>query len=382
MQHSAEIYTQAPSGRFYSPFNLQVSQMERLILINLASQDRIYTGFEPQVFDDPQNGKGLMVIAYLKDGRIDIYHQPGVTLEHTNYDMVGKGLAQMYERPMEGAWFEVGPQGVDLQIAFEDKEGRPVSLRVHEGNLRPRKPFALLAPFPSDTQKPPSLPLVQLYDFYFVRRAGTEIEIRIDGQSYTPPNLPVPMDGTGMTFVRYSPDPFIVNWNENYDGPLTALRPGEAGPAAGADSSFIYDLVENTGHLEVAAMRPAAAAAQTGHSLEFTFDPPFPDLAGLADGAGAPGTPVEGRFSILFDAALGRIEGVYAVARRGSQVSIVLQPSGGWLPGIRKWSVRLMFFIVSIFKGWPKTYRWEATLDLSQEGTPHMTSKWSRIARK
>ena len=76
---------------------------------------------------------------------------------------------------------------------------------------------------------------------------------------------------------------------------------------------------------------------------------------------------------------MGTIDGTYHVQRRGHEVKIELHPAGGWQPGVRKWSVRFMFFIVKLFKQWPKTYRWTATLDLSQPGAPQLHSHWQHI---
>ena len=373
--HTAGIYEKEPTGRFISPFSLKVEPMERLLLINLGRDpDTLYLGFEPQVFDDPVNGKGLMVIAYLKDGKIDIYHQPGLTLEHNNYDVVGKGLSDLLERPFEGARFEVRPQGVDIQFAFEDKQGRSISVRICENSRKPRRPFSLLAPFPSAAEKPPSLPLALLYDFYFVRQAGTELEIQIDGKSHQPDSLPAPVDGSRMTFVRYSTDPLILNWNEAYDGSLTPLQPQGAGELE--DRGVIYNLVEHAGHFEIQEMRPVKAT-EAGHEIRFSFDPPFPDVAGLRDG-----TQAGGDFTVWLEESMGRIDGVYQVRRSGSRGEIEVHPNGGWHPGVRKWSVRIMFRLIPLFKNWPKSYRWTARLDLSQADAPRMESGWSRLPAK
>jgi hypothetical protein len=43
---------------------------------------------------------------------------------------------------------------------------------------------------------------------------------------------------------------------------------------------------------------------------------------------------------------------------------------------VRKWSVRFMFFVVKLFKNWPSTYRWTATLDLSQPDAPQLHAQW------
>jgi hypothetical protein len=260
--------------KFYSPFNLQIDQMQRLLLINFTGDpDEIYMGFEPQYFDDPLNGTGLLVIGWRKDGLVDVYHQPGLTLEREKYDIVAKGLGEMVERPFEGARFELTERGVDLQVAFDDLAGRPVSLRIHERSVKARRPFSLLAPFPSDTERPPALPIPLLYDFYFVRRANTEFKVEIAGRVHKPDLLPLPIDGAWMTFSRYSPAPLILTWNEDHDAPMEPLE--ASNPGTYLYQGVEYDLIDHAGHLELSEMRPAG----TRHTVRFIFDPPFPNVA-------------------------------------------------------------------------------------------------------
>jgi hypothetical protein len=48
---------------FINPFCIDIDPMERLLLVNFEKDpDTIYIGFEPQVFDDPINGRGHLVI--------------------------------------------------------------------------------------------------------------------------------------------------------------------------------------------------------------------------------------------------------------------------------------------------------------------------------
>jgi hypothetical protein len=338
-------------------------------LINFQRDpDSVYLGFEPQVFDDPINGHGLIVIAWRLDGQVDVYHQPTVTLKPQNYEFVGKGLADLLERPFT-AHYEVGSRGVDLDCAFEDKLGRSIAVRVHEQNTHLRQPFSLLAPFPSGSEKPFSLPLVLLYDFYFVRQKDTQVEIVIEGQHHKADTLPVPIDGTRMYFMRYSTDPFIVHWNPSFEGVLPALRLNTAGQAE--DQTAIYDLSRNGEHFEINGLRPK----DQRHAAHFTFTPAFPDVVNLRDGA-----QVSGTFHLDLEESAGTIAGVYHVQRSGHEVTMELHPAGGWQPGMRKRSVRFMFFVVKLFKNWPRMYHWTATLDLNQPDAPHLRSHWERHA--
>ena len=81
------------------PFHIDIDPMKRLLLVNFEKDpDTTYVGFEPQVFDDPVNGRGHLVIGWRQDSRVDVYHQAGLHPDPAKYDIAGKGLANMVER--------------------------------------------------------------------------------------------------------------------------------------------------------------------------------------------------------------------------------------------------------------------------------------------
>lgn len=349
--------------KFHSPFTLTLDPMERLLLINItADPDEVYIGFEPQVFDDPTNGRGLIVIAYLKDGRVDVYHQPGVSLDGKDYTIVGKGLRERAERPMAGARFDITPTGIDLDVAFDDLIGRPVVLRIRETGGKPTRPFAILAPMGNTVERPPALPLFFLYDFYFVRRANTDLLISVDGRPHKPDSIPMLLDGARVHFLRYAAAPFLVNWNAAHDGELPAIETDGGGPVT-------YEWSTAEGRPALAAM----SIAHDGHALHFRYDPPFPDVTTLPDGDARDGT-------LVIDAGIGgTVAGTYHIERADDQVDITLRPSGGWRPGPVLWGARLIFTLVPLFRKWPETYVWRGRIDLSGE-RPRLTSAWERSA--
>ena len=106
-QNPATIYHTAASGELYAPVWLHIGPMERLLLINFENDpDKIYVGFEPQLFDDVIHGRGMIIIAWRVDGRVDVYRQPGLTLDPNTYDIAGGGLHEMLERPLSDAYFD------------------------------------------------------------------------------------------------------------------------------------------------------------------------------------------------------------------------------------------------------------------------------------
>jgi hypothetical protein len=364
-----DLYGAAATGQIYSPFELKIDPMERLLLVNFSDDpDEIYIGFEPQFFDDAIHGRGMLVIAWRVDGRVDVYHQPGLTLDPDTYGIAGKGLAQMLERSLEDARFVVGADGVDAYFAFDDALGRPIEVTILERNRRVRKPFGLLAPMGEAATSPPALPLVLLHDFYFVRQADTEISIRVAGEQRQPDTLPLPIDGARMYFTRYSPDPLIATLNPAHSGPLTPLE--RVSPAEARAGDLRFDLVENHGYTEIAQMRRAFKA----HEVTVAFSPPIPHLMSLADGVQS-----AGRVAITADPSVGTVTGEYHIARQGNQIQMSVMPSGGWQPNESKWSVRLIYTLASTFTKWPQSYLWTATLDLADPQQVSMDSGWKRM---
>lgn len=360
--------------KYYCPFTLTLDPMERLLLINLtADPDEVYVGFEPQAFDDPVNGRGLIVIAYLHDGRFDVYHQPGVSLEGKNYDIVGKGVRQKVERSMAGARFDITATGVDLDVAFDDLLGRPVVLRIHETGGKPTRPFGILAPMGNTVERPPALPLFFLHDFYFVRRARTDLVISVNGRVHKPDSIPMILDGARVYFVRYTAAPFLVNWNAAFDGELHPLlidlAQSEPGALHVADGPVTYELALADGRPALEAM----SVTNARHSARIAFDPPFPDVTSLS-------TPslIAGTFTI--DAGpCGLVAGDYRVEPATEGVSIILHPSAGWRPGAVQWGARLIFRLVPLFRRWPATYAWRGRVDLAGP-QPRLRSSWERSA--
>ena len=364
------LYDRPFTGAFHSPFSLRLDSMARLILINFTGDpDTLYHGFEPQVFDDPQHGRGLMVIAYHKDDTCDIYHQPSLTLDSASYAIVGRGLRQMFERPFTDARFDITPRGIDLDIAFDDYAGRPIHLRITERGGKPARPFAILAPMGNTAENPPALPLYFLHGFYFVRRAKTELLISVDDRARKPDSIPMILDGARVHFLRYAAEPFLANWNPAGERPLAGL-PMASGVGRAGDPPLAYELAWRDGQPEISALETSDGR----HTLRIAFDPPFPHVTALRDGATAAGA-----FTLITDGA-GTVSGHYTVERQGQEVAIILHPDGGWEPAVKRWSVRLIFGLVPLFKRWPRTYRWVGRVTLGEK--PALRGAWQRLGRE
>ena len=381
------IYIRGPIDRsaaggipVVSPFHLQTDPMQGLLLINFDQDpDSIYVGFEPQFFDDAVHGRGLLVIGWRVDGKVDVFHEAGLQLDPRTYGITGTGLHMMAERTFPEALFELRPGGVQADISFRDLKDRPVRLVVRESDPRPRTPFGLLAPMGSAASDPPALPLVYVDGFYFVRRAGTEYLIEIDGRSHRNDFIPLILDGTAVHFLRYSADPFIVTWNPDAEAKVRILEPGPVMPggAAVADADGVRYHVEANGVFrEIRRM----SRREGDHEVIVEFTPALPQLLALADGV-----EVSGEFRITAQPSVGTVRGSWQVVRQGGELHLEIAPDGGWTPGPAPPMARALFRVVPMFRHWPATYLWRGTIqlpapDAAFEQPLAFRSGWQRIS--
>ena len=378
--HPTSIYAQdaAEGTPVISPFHLEIQPMRALLLVNFEGDpDAIYRGLEPQAFDDDVHGQGLLVIGWRVDGRVDVFHDPGLRLDPETYGIAGEGLHAMAPRDFTDATLEFGPSGVQADFDFEDLEGRRVGLVVRETDTRPRSPFGLLAPMGTEAADPPALPLVYVKDFYFVRRAGSEIQIEFDGRAHRSDAIPLVLDGTRMHFVRYSTRPLIGLWNPSLDSRarLLSSEGGAPGEASTAEIDGVrYHLASHGPFREIRAM----SRSEGDQEVTVEFEPAIPHLLALREGA-----EVSGAFRITTRPSAGVITGDWHIVRHGDRLSLEAIPSGGWTPGDAPRMARALFRVVSMFRTWPTTYRWTATLHLPESGemtggSVPLESTWER----
>ena len=352
----------------YSPFSVSINPMKRLFLINFEKDpDEIYIGFEPQWFDDASYGTGLRIIAWRKDGYIDVYQQPGLTIED-RIDVAAKGLADTIVSPLTNARFDVTAGGVDVAFAFKDKSGRQVDVEIVEKSQKPTNPFSLLAPVGSSSVNPSSLPVYLMFKFYFVRQTNTDVTISINGRTHKADTFPFPLHGSRVYFMRYSADTFLVDWCPAQSQALEPLRE-EENKFYGANDT-VYELFEQQNSPAFARIRSSGK----NHIFAAEFRPPFPEITHITDN-----TSLSGEFILGADESAGVVRGTYHVSRSGEDVEVTLNPSGGWKPRPKTLFLKLLFSIARIFRQWPKTYLWTAKIKLREGDQPMMESGWTRI---
>lgn len=356
--------------KILQPFKIHIDPMERLLLVNFEKDpDSIYLGFEPQVFEDSVHGKGHLIIAWRVDGKVDVYHQPGLTLDPSTYDIAGKGLENMVVTTFSKAFYEIDDLGVQAQYTFKDKQNRTIAIRINEKNPKKPKPFGLLAPMGDAAEFPSALPLVLLHDFYFVRKRHTEIEVTIAGKNHQPDLLPVPMDFSKMYFTRYSQKPLIATMNPAYNGKLIPLNIEREQKTI---SNNEYDIVLQWKNNE--AFIKQIIWKNKVYPVNLEFKDPFPNLLSAQKE-----NLLKGKFFVEAHHSTGRLSGDYFITRKNSQTEIIMIPTGGWHPRPTKLSLWFLYTVARIFKKWPTSYKWTAFVSSEKDNTFVMESKWERI---
>lgn len=340
--------------------------MEHLILIDFEKDpDEFYHAFELQKACEKDDMKSFLVIAYCNDGSVDIYHQAAYPLG-SQASILNE--ASFFVRSLDDVKFEKSTDFLYVYFSFEDKMGRRIAVKVNESNLSKKLPFFLLAPVGVVSKQPISLPIYSLYEMSFTKQKWTDIDITINDVKHKPDAFPLPIEYSKNYFTRYSADTFNLDWNKNVNGTLSALIPDKDHRAE--DHGTIYELHNNEGHYEIVSL----SAKNEKHKLSIRFFPAIPDLACLKDDI-----EVNGHFTITTDQSTGNIRGGFSLKRNLNTIKIQIQPKEGWQPNEKRWILKVLFKVVKVFKEWPKSYVWYATISFDIPNQPVIQSNWERI---
>jgi hypothetical protein len=346
--------SKAVNQRLLCPFTLQLWTIDRMLNFEIAD-DPHYEGLELQVFDDPLHGRGMAVLVRRReDGRLDIYRQPGLTLDPA-IAQVGGLLGEWLEAPIDPARFEVSPDGVDVDVRFTDVAGRVLQVRIDDRDERPRHRGTLLAPVGAVVEDPVSLPLFVMGSCDLVRRSGPVFDIRIGGRLVRTGRLP----GGWLhrrRLVKYTADPAVVICNEAQDGPVAMVDPRAPGEV---------ELDPRSGG--IAALR----ARNAGHRARLELAPALPDLARLR-----PRMTVEGTWRLGVDDDPAVVGGFWTVERHRDRAELGLAVDQGWQPAGLPPLMRAVTRLAPVFRSWPTTYHWSGTVTLGER--PTLTSRWER----
>jgi hypothetical protein len=343
------------------PITMELSTIRQLLIIDI-DDDPTYRTLEPQVLEAP-GGDGIVLLAYRHDGYVELYAPAGLGIDPSGYDGLGKGLLGIHHAAFEQARFEVAGDGLKLDLALLAPNGRRFDLRVHEHLAGRRDRFPVLAPVGGAFDSPSFFPFLWLPGLSFVPVRGTEVEVRVDGQERGIPRLPVPIGGRRCLMARYDPDVLVCQLNPDSVSVATRV-PVRGHPGPGASGIDIVEVADGFG---VAALR----AGRGDHTCAALLDPPFPDPRSLAASTSRSG-------ALLLQADdITELRGRYEVTRTDGRVELVIEGFGPWRTRLRRPLLALLFRL-PVFRRWPTTYRWRATLDLDPASRHRWTSRWER----
>jgi hypothetical protein len=344
------------------PITLELSPVRGLLIADVAD-DPTYRTLEPQLIDGP-GGVGLVLLAYRHDGHVELYAEPGVPVETAVPGGVDRGLLGIQRTEFDPARFEVTDEGLQLAIAFTAPNGRRVELHIHEHLARGRDRIAVLAPVGGTFTTPEFFPFLWLPAMSFVPVRRTEVALRVDGQRRTIRRLPLPIGGRRCLMARYDLDVLVCQLNPDRSDPPRTPVDGTGAPLGGG-----LDLVDGDGGPSLAGVQ----VRQGAHSCAVRLDPPVPDLRRLP-----PSARLHGTVELRADGAT-ELQGRYELERTGERVTLVIDRFGPWRSRQRRPLLAALFHL-PLFRRWPSTYRWQATLDLAAAPGCGWTSRWSRDA--
>lgn len=333
------------------PFSLDIDLLDRMLNFEITG-DPDYSGLEIQAFDDIDHGRGFLVFLGRSDnGKTDVYFERGLRLDPATY-AIGNGLGEWIETEFEIAILDVDAGGVSANVRFTDTNGRLIDVQAGDRTPRGRRTAAFLAPMGAAIAEPRSLPLIWMSEFDLLHRTGPPPIVRIDGREADLGRLPAEWL-TRRRLIKITSDLCAVAVNPSQEHPvgIDALETG--GETVGGDRGT-----------------EALVGFAGGHEARLRFDPPFPDLGepsnvGSSTGAWSvtiDGTPIVG--------------GAWRVRPGDGEVRVDLEVIDGWQPKGLPLLMSIVTRVAPVFRSWPTTYRWTATIVDGDK--PTMTSQWTR----
>ena len=353
-KNSLKIYESSPKNMIFSPFNITIDNIDRLMLINFE-EDPIYYAIELQIFRIAEE-KLPMVILYRKDDLMDIYYTNEAIIEHKK-KLMRDLLTNVSFNQLEKIdfRFQTDDMGLDAYLFLKDKLEKGIELKIKE-NTPGRELTAMLTPIKAASKKPQYFPIVYLNKFGMVIKKDTEIFVKIHGVLRKPVEMPFRMNGMYIYLARYSLEPIINNWNKSYIGRLNSILIDPANINVKKEN-LSYEILNNSGYYEI---KKISGKDEVGHTISFEFSPAIPNLIALKSNVN-----IKGKFSCCINDKKCIFAGEFYINRVGDIISFSIQPIKGWQP----------------FPGklWLKTYKWNAEIDILEKNNVRIQSNWYRI---
>ncbi|WP_167955677.1 hypothetical protein [Anaerosporobacter faecicola] len=351
------------------PFRMEVVPIRKLILFNFEKDpEEVYAGLELQYLVTQEEGKGYRLIAYRKDGYVDVYDEECLQIKEVGkFEVCNKGLANYRRVAFEHTCFQKTKEGICVSFRIEDYLGRPIEVLVREHGKKPSRAFDLIAPIGVSSKKPVIFPAYAMYGFDLVRKKNTELLISIDGKERKPDPFPVPIpkDGQMRHFTRYSDDCQLVEFGRTGEW---SMEPRELTEHLTIQEDGVvarYEKLQGSYHLQTVEFE------ETQHVFRVELEPSFPDLLRMQEGT------EQGTFQMKMDESMGYFAGTYTVHKQGEEVNIELIPTEGWKSKNTMFLTKCMLNKNSVFRTWSKYYVYKQTIQLD---TGKSISSWENRA--
>lgn len=343
-------------NEFVLPIKLALDPMKHLIVISLKG-DSEYEMLEPQLFDDKINGKGIRVLRYRKDKKVDVYWEPGVRVDPTTLSL-GDGIGDFEETKFSRSYFEITNEKVILDVNFVDKQNRNVKICLNEKSTS-KKRMSFLAPVGNDIKNPKQFFLAYMLDFDFLIKNETLFDISIGEHKLVPSKFPLLRNFKQVYFSRYSGRPAISVLNPLQKNLIIiGINPSNTIEAEGMKIEFDYN--GNVSRLFI---------EENQVIYEIIFYSSFPNLLELNDSETIKG---EWIFKIADSSITG---GLYSLTRSDNLVQFQLDVLKHWNPIDLPLSFRVFTRLNSFFRRWPSTYTWDSTVDIYNMS---ISGRWRR----
>jgi len=349
-KNSSRIYDGLSKGLVYSPMNLIVKDVDRLMVVNFKGDPK-YNGIELQIAKK-NFGEGAVVLLYQLDGKVDVYYS-GISNLFREMYLLSSSWEIVGEAEIDYS-FKISEKGIKAYLKMSDRFSQVVEFGIEENSAK-KDLENILAPLGAELDEPAFFPITYLKRFCPVNFEGTEIKIGIGGKEREPVVIPVKIDGQRKYLSRYSGDPLIGLWNRNFQGKVKGIRVELIEKTQCIFDGIQYTFVDNNGHHEILRI----ACESDNHKIYFEFTPPIPDLICLKEGSS-----IQGRFAGGVDENNGVIGGEYRVQRKLASISVKVEPTKGWQPPVPA-------------PLWIKTYRWLAEMEIKDDEVI-MESYWMR----
>ncbi|MBP1760857.1 MAG: hypothetical protein H6Q64_399 [Firmicutes bacterium] len=340
--------------KYVLPFHFMFEHMKRLAVISFKG-DEEFEGYEPQFFDDPVNGKGIRLLRYRNNGKVDVYYENSIIYDESF--SIGAGIEDCQMIRFDKNIFEINAYGLQIHLAFTDAQGRKNELKVQENSAR-KYPVPFLAPVGAGVEKPPKLFFVYMNDFDFAYRKTTQIHCSIDSRILEPATIPFLIGGHRIYLARYCSRLNIVALNPDHSNPFCF------------DSMPGKTIQQNEAQIHC-NMEGKVEQIQIGehlHSAILDFPNGFPNLLDLPENQ-----CITGSFDIYLSSA--KITGgQYLLEKTEDQVRVKFDQFKQWQPGKLPWGYKLLMTFLKFFRNWPTSYSWEGTVDLAE--IPLMEGNW------